>query len=229
MQPAERVLDARREAGRHQRPGDRRPAERVVVVRDETRRPGRRSAGRSRAAGRRSARTARGGGPLGGQRRLERLVVGVHPEAQDVQLALPQARGRGSRCALISTPGMSVIGAGIARRGHHVAVAGERVVIGQRQRPDAGLGGARRARRARGRRRSGSCGCGGRRSTTGRRRRARSPPRIVRAGGGHAAQASTRRWIRSMASARPVAGSMSIWTALKTTAPRRPRTGSAGR
>jgi len=32
-------------------------------------------------------------------------------------------------------------------------------------------------------------------------------------------QASTSRWIRSMASARPVAGSMSIWLALKTTAP----------
>ena len=31
--------------------------------------------------------------------------------------------------------------------------------------------------------------------------------------------ASTRRWIRSIWSARPVAGSMSTWTALKTTGP----------
>ena len=34
------------------------------------------------------------GPALGRQDRLERLVVGVHPEPEDVQLPLPQTRGR---------------------------------------------------------------------------------------------------------------------------------------
>src|SRR4029077_3031919 len=54
------------------------------------------------------------------------------------------------------------------------------------------------------------------------RRGARRDDRVGRhvvAASRHAAQTSTRRWIRSMARARPVAGSTSIWVAFRITGP----------
>ena len=106
-------------------------------------------------------------------------------------------------------------------RAAQLAVAGERVVVGDRDDRDAAaaaaaheLGGVRTPSER-------SCACGGRPSDglpTGcgvvAPRAARSP-----AAPASPAQTSTSRWMRSIASARPVAGSMSIWTALKTTGP----------
>jgi hypothetical protein len=87
-QPPERVLDARGEAGRDQRPGDRRPAQRVIVVRVEARDLVVDRQADLAQAGDRALEPHPSRGSLGAQRRLERLVVEAHPEAEDVQLAV---------------------------------------------------------------------------------------------------------------------------------------------
>ena len=92
QQPREGVLDAVRVAGLDQGAGDGRPAERVVV--DRARRV------EQLVVDRQAEIAEAGDGPLEplappaallGEGRLERLVVGIHPEAEDVELALPQA------------------------------------------------------------------------------------------------------------------------------------------
>ena len=84
---------------------------------------------------------------LRGHRRLERVVVGVHPEAEDVQLPFPQAEvARHEGIDLDARDqGHPVRDRG---RGDDVAIAGEGVVVGQREDAHAGL----ERRLARGRR-----------------------------------------------------------------------------
>ncbi len=130
--------------------------------------------------------------------------------------------------ALISTPGMSSRPGGIGGRRHEFPIAGQRVVVGDGQQPDAGLGG--RARPARLRRQD-TVGAGrvGVQVDRGRRRRddrarlaaAGTAWRPTRAGRSPAAGLTPR---RAAGCARwpapgPVAGSMSIWAALNTTGP----------
>ena len=113
-EPPERVLDARREPGRDQGPGDRRPAQRVVVVRIEPRHlvvdrqadlaqlrhgPLEPDAAAPRAAKRASPRTPRRRGPSRSRGCAAR----------------PSWSGMPRASALISTPVTSSIGAGIAR------------------------------------------------------------------------------------------------------------------
>ena len=125
--------------------------------------------------------------------------------------------------ALISTAGTSVEIRG-QRRGagrDELAVAGEVVVVREREQADARLvrlanelGGLEDAVGA------------GRVGVDVRDRVARDERLgvvgtrgVARGSGRRHPQTSTRRWIRSICSARPVAGSMSTWQALKTTGP----------
>ena len=87
--PGERVLDALGEPGGHQCPPDRRSAEGIVVVRIQVA-----DLGIDREVDRAQQIDGLPEPPpaliaLDGQGRFERLVIRVHPEAQDVELALP--------------------------------------------------------------------------------------------------------------------------------------------
>ena len=83
---------------------------------------------------------------LGGQDGLERFVVGVHAEAEDVQLAFPQPQVAGHERVDLDTGQQRHPGWHRGLRDHG-AVAGQGVVVGQAEDPDAGLpGGAARAR-----------------------------------------------------------------------------------
>ena len=145
---------------------------------------------------------------------FERLVVKVHPEPEDVELAVVERDPAGEGVDLDAGDQFELRGHRPAE--HEVAVGGERVVVGDRERRDPGVGG----RPDQLDRREDAVGpdrvrveVDGGRPTPGRS--ALSPTRGM---SGHA-QTSTYRAIRSIARARPVAGSMSIWAALKTTAP----------
>ena len=79
---------------------------------------------------------------LGCEDRLERLVVRVHPEAEDVELALPQPEVAGDDGVDLDAgderqAGRDSVG------GDHLAVAGQRVVVGQGEEPDAGVAACR--------------------------------------------------------------------------------------
>ena len=94
-QPREGVLDARRVAGRDERPGDGRAAERIVVRPRDARelvvdRQVQLAQPRDGLLEPFAATPA-----LGREGRLEGLVVRIHPEAEDVELALPQAEVAG--------------------------------------------------------------------------------------------------------------------------------------
>ena len=151
---------------RDQRSGDGRPAERVVVRARHVERAGRRSTGRARAAARPSARTARGGGraaPASVASNASSSGSIPKPRIWSSPSHSPRSR---VTIALISTPGTSVTPAGTASAAHDLAIAGQRVVVGQGQEPDADLGRRGDQRRpARRRRPSASCGCAGRSST----------------------------------------------------------------
>ena len=97
-QAGEGVLDARREPGGHQRTGDGRPTEGIVVARVQ-----RGDLGVDRQFELTQAIHSPGEPEtalvaLADHRRLECLVRGVHPEAEDVQLTLPQAQITGHQC-----------------------------------------------------------------------------------------------------------------------------------
>ena len=131
-QPREGILDAVRVAGLDQGPGDGRPAQRVVgrarhvehVVVDrevEVAQPG------DRPLEAFAPSTA-----LRGEGRLEAGIVGIHPEAEDVELALPQAEVAIDDRVDLDTGDQGQPGRhGVA--GHDLAIAGQRVVVGQRQ------------------------------------------------------------------------------------------------
>ena len=164
-QSPEGVLDARRVAGRDQRAGDGRPAERVVVGRiGDVRELVRRSTGRARAAARRSARTARGAGRAGRRGSPRTPRPRVHPEAEDVELALPQPEVAGDDGVDLDARDEGHAGRDGARRrrprdSRRACRGRSGPGAGPRRPPRPG-----RARRAPRRRRSGSCGCGGRSS-----------------------------------------------------------------
>ena len=89
-EPLERILDARRVTRADERPGDRRPAERVVIAQVEL---------GERLVDRQPELPQDGDGPLepfpasrslGREDRFELVVCRVHAEAEDVELALPQ-------------------------------------------------------------------------------------------------------------------------------------------
>ena len=96
--PLERVLDALGVPGRDQGPGHRRPAERVVAGEierlDLARR--RRCPRRAGAAAWRSKR-ARRAARWPAERRLERLVVGIHAQPEHVQLAARDLEAEAAR------------------------------------------------------------------------------------------------------------------------------------
>ncbi len=159
-----------------------------------------------------------------------RLVVGIHPEPEDVELPLPQPEvARDQRVDLDGRDERDT-----RRHGH----GGDQVAVRRRAcRGRSGQASGRRRRRrrapgprARGRHPTGSSARAGRRS---RVRAGRRHPRGQRDRGGASGAAwrgrtsaprrparapraaGCARWPR----ARPVAGSMSIWVALKTTGP----------
>ena len=129
-QACEGVLDARRVAGRDQRAGDRRTAERIVTVeRDRGHLPVDPEIQLAQALD----------GPceahpsllaLNGERRLEGLVGRIHADAQDVQLALPEAEVPGHQ-GIDLDPWQQGHPDGDRVVGEHLAITGQRVVIGQ--------------------------------------------------------------------------------------------------
>ena len=163
---------------------------------------------------------------LGGERRLERRVVRVHAVAEDVQLALPEPRHvAGDAVDLDPRQQARVLRA--LPGGPQLAVPVQRVVVGDRRQRDAPA--AHRIQQP-GRRQDAvgprgvavqvdavAAGCRHARPAVAAIRVALRPDRRrVQRAGGHA---STSRLSRSMWSARPVAVSTSIWTALNTTGP----------
>ena len=79
---------------------------------------------------------------LGGEDRLEGVVGRVHPEAEDVQLALPQAEVAGHDRVDLD-PGQERQAGRHGAGGDDVAVAGQRVVVGQGQQAHADRRGLR--------------------------------------------------------------------------------------
>ncbi len=77
-------------------------------------------------------------GALCGEGRLERLVVWIHPETEDVQLAFPQPEVPGDDRVDLDTGDEGQSG-GDRGVGDDLAVARERVVVGQREEADAHL------------------------------------------------------------------------------------------
>ncbi len=75
-------------------------------------------------------------GSLAGERGLECLVGRVHPEAEHVEFAVEQWDVASDRVDLDAGDELEARGHG-RRRGDEFAVCGERVVIGDRQVPDA--------------------------------------------------------------------------------------------
>ena len=130
--PAEGVLDALGEPGGDERPGDRRAAECVIVADRE---------GRDLRIDRQPEVPQQDHRPLeplatatalGGEGRLERLVVRIHAEPEDVELALPQSEVAGHEGVDLDTrdeghPGWHRPGS------DDVTVAGERVVVRERE------------------------------------------------------------------------------------------------
>ena len=128
---AEGVVDALHVPGIDHRPCDRRAAKGIHVRVDV--RVGGRGRWHWKLVVDRQAELA---AALPGQRRLGRLVVGIHSEAEDVELALPQAEvARHDRVDLDA--GQQAEPHRDRARGDHLAVAGEVVVVGQREQPDA--------------------------------------------------------------------------------------------
>ena len=170
------------EPGSDQRPGDGRPAEGVVVAGVE-----RGDLGVDRHADLAQAvdgprEPLAGAVALGRHRRLERLVVRVHPEPEDVELALPQPEVAGDEGVDLDARDQRHPGGDRTGR-DHVAIAGERVVVGQREDADAGRGNAAR-RAATGRQDAVGAGrvrvqVDGRRRAAGRPRRSRRRPAVV--------------------------------------------------
>ena len=216
-EPPERVLDARRVARRRSGPG------RSSAGRARRRRSGssRRDLVVDRQAdlAQRSTRSARTGraAPRAATRASPRTPRRRGPSRSRGCAARRPASGMPRARALISTPGISSIGAGIARPSDELADTPASVswsVIASVVMPAAAA--ARTS--STGVRTPSERSVWVWRSTTDEPAplpaAARSPGRgVVPA---HA-QTSTSAAIRSIASARPVAGSMSIWAALKTT------------
>jgi hypothetical protein len=138
----ERVLDADGVALRDQRPGDHRAAERVVgrgrealdlVVNGHPERP---------QPLEHQGESAPALVALGAERGLECLVVRPHSEPQDVQLALPEPlapAGDG-----VDLDARNQLEPRRGERGGGFPVAGEAVVVGDREEANAGRGGLAR-------------------------------------------------------------------------------------
>ena len=138
-EPLERILDARRMTCADERPGDRRPAERVVIAQVEL---------GEWLVDRQPELAQTGDGPLepfaasrslGREDRFELVVRRVHAEAEDVELALPQVLPIDDGVDLDAGDQLEAVGH--RARGQDVAAARQRVVVGQRQQPDTGSGG----------------------------------------------------------------------------------------
>ena len=134
----ERILDARRVTRGDERPGDRRPAERVVIAQVEL---------GERLVDRQPELSQNGDGPLepfpasrslGREDRFELVVRRVHAEAEDVELALPQVLPVDDGVDLDAGDQLEAVGHGA--RGQDVPATRQRVVVGQRQQPDTGSG-----------------------------------------------------------------------------------------
>ena len=224
QEPLERVLDALGVPGGDERAGDGGPAERVVAVQVVGSRMGvdRHADLAQPRDGRVEPQPARAA--LGRERGLERVVGRVHADPQHVELALRQRRGPRPRVtALISTAGTSVEAGGQRRARRARSARGRPARLSwsaDREQPDPGV--VRLARRApRGSRtpsRAERVGVDVRDRVAGDERLAASGPGRVRAGR-TTVRPRRRALIRSIWRARPVAGSMSTWQALKTTGP----------
>ena len=134
----ERVLDARRVTRGDEGPGDRRPAEGVVIAQVEL---------GELFVDRELELSQTGDGPLeplpaprtlGREDRFELVVCRVHPEAEDVELALPQVLPIDDGVDLDAGDQLEAVGHGA--RGQDVTAARQRVVVGQREQPDPGSG-----------------------------------------------------------------------------------------
>ena len=137
--PGESVLDAGRESGRDEGPREGRATERVVIARRQLGDLGvdRQPQLAQQVDGPRESRPP--GRALAGEDRLERVVVRVHAEAQDVQLGLPQAEVAGHE--RVDLDARDEPHAGRDRvRSDEVAVAGQGVVVGEGEGPHAGRG-----------------------------------------------------------------------------------------
>ena len=131
-QAGEGVLDTHRVTGRDQRSGDRRTAERVVTVERD---------GRHFSVDPELQLAQPLDGPceahpslpaLDGEGRLEGLVGRINADTQDVQLALPEAQVPGHQ-GIDLDPWQQGHSDGDCVSGEHLAITGQRVVVGQRE------------------------------------------------------------------------------------------------
>ena len=195
------------------------------------------AAGRARRPGRRSACRSRANAPPSPRSGTRRALAAWRAPPRTPSScgstpiprtwsSPPRARAQAPRTLLISIPGRTSSARPAPRR-RELAEAGEGVVVGDARQPDAAA--ARlahelaRAQDAVGAGRVGVESAGRVSGPAGRADSARP------ACGRSPAHTSTTRWIRSIASARPVAGSTSTWPRSAPPGPPPPRIGSAAR